>query len=248
MKCVHPCNTTFHIDDKSHVRNSMGKKYKKKISRKKNLKPGNKNDNFVCSDSKKESLEGFVGTIKYSSNKIEELNCFVPPIIIHKSLSKIEEVTRLSESKIKSTTLPRLPTEETTFKNAFSKTLSNSNSWQQKYVSLPPVPPANSMTHSSIPFSSRGSIEFREMQSNTSTEGRASLLDQIKNPEIHLRKVGMSKTNDIIKRGNSLTDRSGSVSSLLVGAMKNIRGFKGNSGFYDFEDDAYRCWDSSDSN
>ena len=104
------------------------------------------------------------------------------------------------------------------------------------------------MPHSSILIPSRGSIEFREIQSNTSTEGRASLLDQIKNPGIHLRKVGMSETNDIKKRGSSLTDSSGSISSLLVGAMKNIRGFKGNSGLYNFEHDAYRCWDSSDSN
>ena len=83
MKCVHPCNTTFHIDDKSQVRISMGKKYTKKISRKKNLKPGNKNDNFVCSDSKKESRERFVGTIKYSSNKIEDWLPFLQPILCH---------------------------------------------------------------------------------------------------------------------------------------------------------------------
>ena len=185
---------------------------------------------------------------KYRSNNIEERNCVVPSIRLQKSLSKIEEDTRSGVSKTKSMTLPRLPAEETASRDAFAKTPSKSNSCQQKYVSLPSASPADSKPPTSIPCSSRGSIEFREIQSNTSAVRRASLLDQIKNPGIHLRRVESSKTNDVKNRENSLTESSGSISCLLHGAMKNIRNFKGNSGIYNLEEETYRCWDSSDSN
>ena len=185
---------------------------------------------------------------KYRSNNIEERNCVVPSIRLQKSLSKIEEDTRSGVSKTKSMTLPRLPAEETASRDAFAKTPSKSNSCQQKYVSLPSASPADSKPPTSIPCSSRGSIEFREIQSNTSAVRRASLLDQIKNPGIHLRRVESSKTNDVKNRGNSLTESNGSISSLLHGAMRNIRSFKGNSGIYNLEEETYRCWDSSDSN
>ena len=57
-----------------------------------------------------------------------------------------------------------------------------------------------------------------------------------------------SKTIACEHKDFSVKDGESSISSLLVGAMKNIRGFKGNPGLYNLEDEAYRCWDSSDSN
>ena len=68
-------------------------------------------------------------------------------------------------------------------------------------------------------------------------------LDQIKNHGIRLRKVERSRTIDVKNKDASLTEAEGNISTLLIGAMKNIRGFKGHSGIYDFEEDTYRCWD-----
>ena len=145
-------------------------------------------------------------------------------------------------------TLPRLPTEETHFDDKSSPLPSIVHSSQQRHISLPPNPPPESLPQPPITSSSREICDFRDGPSKSAAEGRSSLLDQIRNPGFRLRKMEKSKTIACEHKDFSVTNGESSISSLLVGAMKNIRGFKGNSGLYNLEDEAYRCWDSSDSN
>ena len=184
----------------------------------------------------------FENSSTFLSNRRGEDACFYSPTSTPRSLSTILEIDS-NKYKNKSTTLPRLPTEESNFDCMRSKLPSTTLSTQQKYISLPPTPPPLSIPQPSQTF------EFRDGQTNSASERRESLLDQIKNPGFNLRKIERSKTRDSRHKNSSMTDGGGSMSSVLAGALKNIRGFKGNSRLYSLEDEnPYRCWDSSDSN
>ena len=233
-------NYLIQTDDKSYTANFIGEesikkltKPNKKFVKKKNLKSGNSYGTYV-------SKEGLESSSNYVYNAIAEVDCFASSKGTHGSISKIKENAR-AENKF--LTLPRLPSPEMTFQDAPLKVPKTSNSNQHKYVSLPSPPPFNSLPSQTASSSCRESFEFLEEKSNNSAESRNSFLDQIKNHGIRLRKVERSRTIDVKNKDASQTEGEGNISTLLVGAMKNIRGFKGHSGIYDLEEDTYRCWD-----
>ena len=227
------------IDKQSyhHPPNPLTKNYPKLPRRKNTISKDKNNYQHVSSNSEIKTDEDFKGSTECTTQFHKGDNCSEPTNTIQENAKR---------PKNKAMTLPRLPTEETHFDDKPSPLPSIVKSSQQRHISLPPPPPSVCLPLPPVSPSSRE--EFRDDPSNNTAERRSSLLDQIRNPGFRLRKMEKSKTIACEHKDFSVKDGESSISSLLVGAMKNIRGFKGNPGLYNLEDEAYRCWDSSDSN